>query len=99
MKIAFETVPNKAILKVHTTVNVPKISSIFSMSQKSTEQGEQLKAKLLEIAGVQGVYSDNYMVTIERGGAFTFQELIPQISQVLSEFFCENIQSEVEPYL
>lgn len=98
-KYAIERCPNKEYMTVHLSVEVPKIRGWLSSEEPKYAAGEPIKQALESINGIEEASSRGQSVTIKRGGAFTFEELLPDVLEVLREKLgIEKELTEVELY-
>lgn len=96
VRYALELCPNKEYGYVHLSVRPPEIPWI---SSTITEEGKALKARLESIPGVEEVTCHGHRLGVRRGGVFTFDELFPQVLEVLQDVLRLGEIEEVPAYM
>lgn len=80
VRYALEVCPNKEYMRIHLSVKPPEIPWIPG---DITEEGKALKTAIGNILGVEEVTCHGYRLSVKRGGAFSFDELLPEVLAVL----------------
>ena len=86
MRYATEFYPNIKVMGVHVEKPFPRISWL-SIGEKTSPDGEKLKASLLAIPGVTEVTTYDYCLNVTRAGVFSWGEIEPAVLAVVREFF------------
>lgn len=92
MKLAIERVDGKQWTYFHLSEPVPVVGLL------SKNENKEFKSKLMAVKGVKDIHSWDYAVRIERAACFTWDELEPQIIEVLRKHFGVEKFETVQPF-
>jgi hypothetical protein len=96
-RFAVEHCPNQEYFRIHLSVKVPMMRSWVS-DKVEDPIGEQLKQALESINGVEEASARGQSISIKRGGAFSINELVPSVLDVLKSKLDVREFTEVQPY-
>lgn len=96
---AFEEIStNKAACYIHFTGKLPDYSRWVHDDRSTEARGLELKSKIQKIPGViESQVWKGYRLSIDRGGAFSWLDILPQVLRAVAEFTNWDL-SEIEPY-
>ena len=97
-KIQFH--PNPVCVTFHVTRIVTRSSIISVGSEKEFGPGYGLKkmpviaSKMFKIRGVKHVTLGRYEINLQRGDAFSWEEVIPGVVRTLEEHFASKVKAD-----
>lgn len=83
MRYAIE-LDGKDRVRIHLATKLPEIGVWVARGEETCE-AVCIRERLLAINGVVDVYTIGQCLTFKRGGAFTVDELLPQVLDVLAK--------------
>lgn len=97
-RFAVEKHENKERASIHFDFEVPRIWRLST--KENTPRAKELKSILIDLNGIVEVYASDsrQCISLARGGAFTWDELIPKVLESIAEFFQVDQWEEVEVF-
>ncbi len=96
MRYAIEQCPNADVIQIHVDFDIPRFFAEEYWTRDTfdrlDDEDESFVRRLIAVVGVTSASGSDYRFQIGKGRLFTWEQLVPEILEVIQERFSPNAE-------